>query len=89
MKFPDTVFDNLPGSHDKIKVNIRKIMNTFGPYSRVVTSLAEIVDGKKWRLAWLIINPDKHSCRYIIERYYCKLNEKAIPFEEKKYKLYL
>ena len=32
------------------------------------------------------INADKHSW-YIIEPYYWKLNEKTIPFEEKKDKL--
>ena len=45
--------------------------------------MAEIVDYKKWRSAWLVINPDKSS-RYIIEHYYRKLKEKAIPFEVKK-----
>ena len=87
MKFSDSVFDNLPRFHNRIKVSIRKIMNIFGLYSGVTTSLAEIVDGKKLRSAWLVINPRKHSW-YIIERYYWKLNEKAIPFKEKKDKHY-
>ena len=51
------------------------------------TSLVEIADDLKWRSAWLVIEPDKHSL-YITERYYKKLNEKAIPFQEKKCKLY-
>ena len=87
MKFSDTVFDSLPCFHDKITVSIRKLMKTFGPNYGVATSLAEIVDDKKWRPKWVIINPDKHSW-YIIERYYWKLNEKAIPSEKKKDKLY-
>ena len=87
MKFPDSVFDSLPGFHDKIKVRNRKIIKTFSPNSGVATSLAEIVDIKKWRSAWIVINPGKHSW-YIIERYYWKLNEKAIPSEVKKDKLY-
>ena len=62
-------------------------MKTFGPNSGVATSLAEIVDDKKRRSAWVVINPGKHSW-YIIELYYWKLNEKAIPSEEKKDKLY-
>ena len=55
----------------------------FVPNSGVATSLAEIVDDKKWRSAWVVINPDKHSW-YIIERCYWKLNVKTIPSEEKK-----
>ena len=62
-------------------------MKTFGSNSGVATSLAEIVDDKKWKFAWVVINPGKHSW-YMIERYYWKLNKKAIPSEEKKDKLY-
>ena len=87
IKFPHSVFDSLPRFHDKIKVSVRKIMKTFGPNSGFATGLGEIADDKKWRSAWVVINPDKHSW-YIIERYYWKLNEKAIPSEEKKDKLY-
>ena len=61
-------------------------MKTFGPNSGVATSLAEIVNDKKWRSAWIVINPGKHSW-YIIELYYWKLNEKVIQSEEKKVKL--
>ena len=58
-------------------------MKTFGPNSKVAISLAEIVCDKKWRSAWVFINPGKHSW-HIIERYYWKLNKKAVPSEEKK-----
>ena len=61
-------------------------MKTFGPNSGFATSLVEIVGDKKWRSAWVVINPGKHSW-YIIERYYWKLNKKAIPSDEKKDKL--
>ena len=67
LKFPDSAFDSLPRFHDKTKVSVRKIMKTFSPKIRVATSLAEIVS-----------NPGEHSWN-IIERYYWKLNEKAIP----------
>ena len=67
-------------------VSIKKIMETFGSHNGVATSLDEIVDDKKLRFTWFVINPGKHL-RYIIERYYWKMNEKAIPFEVKKYKL--
>ena len=80
MKFPDSVFDSLPRFHDKINVSVQKIMKTFVPNSGVPTSFAEIVDGKKCGSAWVVVNPGKHSW-YIIERYYWKLNEKAIPSE--------
>ena len=36
-------------------------MKTFDPKSRVTTSLVEIVDDKKWKSAWVVINPGKHS----------------------------
>ena len=68
-------------------MSVRKILKTFDPNSGVATSLAEIVNNKKWRSAWIVINHDKYSW-YIIERYYWKLNEKAILYEEKKDKLY-
>ena len=67
-------------------VSIKKIMETFASHNGIATSLDEIVDDKKLRFTWFVINPGKHS-RYIIERYYWKMNEKTIPFEEKKYKL--
>ena len=63
-------------------------MKTLGPYSEVAKSFAEIVDDKKWRSEWLIINLGKHLW-HIIERYYWKLNEKVFPFDEKKDQLYL
>ena len=62
-------------------------MKTFGPNSKVATSLVEIVDDKKWRFALVVISPGKRS-QNIIERYYWKLNEKAISSEEKNDKLY-
>ena len=58
-------------------------MKTFGPNSGVTINLAEIVDDKKWKSAWVVINPGKHSW-YIIERYYWKLNKKAIRLRRKK-----
>ena len=67
MKFPDSVFYDPPRFQDKIKASVRKIMKTFGPNSGVATNLAEIADDKKWRSAWVAINPRKHSW-YIIER---------------------
>ena len=82
MKFPDSDFDGLSPFHDKIKMNVRKTMKAFGQNSGVGTSLAQIADDKKWRN-----RNGKHSW-YIIQRYYWKLNEKAIPSEEKKDKLY-
>ena len=51
MKFLDSVFDSLPFFHDKMNMNVRKIMKTFDPNCAVATSLAEIVDDKKWRFA--------------------------------------
>ena len=87
IKCPESVFDSLPHFHDKIKVSFRKIMKIFGPNREVATSLAEIVDDRKWRSVWVVTNLAKHSW-YIIELYYWKLNEKAILSEEKKDKLY-
>ena len=60
IKFPDSFFDSLPRFHEKIKMTIWKIANTFGLYNRVVTSFGKIVDDTKF--AWLAINPEKHSC---------------------------
>ena len=80
MKFPDSVFGRVPRFHDKLRVNIRRIVKTFDPYRGVATTMVEIVDYKKWRSTWLAIYPDKQSW-YIIERYYCKLHKKTIPFE--------
>ena len=74
MKFPDSVFDSLPRFHDKIKVSVKKIMKIFVPRSGVATSL-------------IVTNLGKYSW-YLIERYCWKLNEKAIPSEEKKDKFY-
>ena len=87
MKFPESVFESLPRFNNKVKVSIQKIMKIFDPYSEVATSLADIVDENKWRFRSLVINPEKHSW-YIIESYYWKSNEKAIPSKEKKDKLY-
>ena len=87
MKFPGSVFDSIHRFHNKIKLSVRKIMKTFGLNNGVATSLAEIVDNKKWRSAWSAINSGKHS-RYLIKRYYWKLNGNTISSEEKKDKLY-
>ena len=38
-------------------MSVLKIMKTFGPNSGVATILAEIVDNKKWRSAWVVISP--------------------------------
>ena len=87
MKFLNSVYDSLPGFHNKIKVTVPKITKKFGPNSRVATDLFEIVDDKKWKSAWIVINPGKHLW-YIIERHYYKLNGNSILFEDKKDKLY-
>ena len=85
MQFPDDIFESLPRWNDTRKVSVRKVMKIFGPLSGVAISLAEIVDNKKWKSAWLVINPEVHNW-YTIERYYWKSSgkAKAIPFEEKK-----
>ena len=59
MKFTDSVFYSLPHFRNKMKENIQKIMKMFGPSCGVVTSLVEIVQDKKWRSAWLVINHEK------------------------------
>ena len=69
IKFPESFFGSLPRFRSKIKVSTRKTIKTLGPNSGVGTSLAEIVDDAKWRSAWVVINPCKHSW-YIIECYY-------------------
>ena len=38
MKFPGSAFDSVPRFHDKIKVSVREIRETFGPYSGVAKS---------------------------------------------------
>ena len=85
MQFPDDIFESLPRWYDTRKVSVRKVMKIFGPLSGVAISLAKIVDNKKWKSAWLVINPEVHNW-YTIERYYWKSSgkAKAIPFEEKK-----
>ena len=60
MKFPESVFYSLPRIHYKIKVSVRKVMKTFGPNSTVATDLAELIDDKKWRSTWVVINSGKH-----------------------------
>ena len=40
------------------------------------------------KIRMAVINPNKHSWYIIEQRYYWKLNEKTIPVEEKKDKLY-
>ena len=52
-------------------MSFRQIMKTFGPNSGFETGLAKIVDDKKWRSEWVVINPRKHWW-YIMIRYYWK-----------------
>ena len=60
MKFPESVFYSLPRIHNKIKVSVRKVMKTFGRNSTVAVDLAELIDDKKWRSTWVVINSGKH-----------------------------
>ena len=69
----------------KLQVMTTPIPIPIGPYSRVITSLGEIVDDGKSSSACMFSNPDKRSW-YIIEHHYWI--EKAILFDEKKDKLY-
>ena len=87
MTFPNGVFESLPRWNDTRKVSVRKVMKIFGPFSGVAISLAEIVDDKKWKFAWLVIKPKVQSW-YTIERYYWKSPAKAIPVKEKKVDVY-
>ena len=59
-------------------------MKTFCPNSGVATSLAEIVDDRKWRSVCVLIKPGKHSW-YIIKHYYWKLNKKPFCLRKKLY----
>ena len=87
MKFPDDVSKNLPRVHDMIRVSVPKIMKIFGPFSGIATSLAEIIDDKKWKSAWLVVTPTKHSW-YLIERYYWKSSPKSNSLVQKQDDMY-
>ena len=39
----------------KITVNVRRIINTFGSFSRIVIALKTIINNKKWNNAWIVL----------------------------------
>ena len=39
----------------KITVNMRRIINTFGSFSRIVIALKTIINNKKWNNAWIVL----------------------------------
>ena len=82
INFPDVVLESLPRWNDMTKVSVRKILKMFGPFSGVAMSLASIVNDKKWKSAWLIIRPEKHSS-FTVERSYWKSSAKVISVEKK------
>ena len=69
IKFPESIFDTLTRFHNKVEVSVWKIMKTFGLSSGIGTNLFEVADGKKWRSAWVVINPGKQLL-YKIEHCY-------------------
>ena len=60
----------------KIEASVRKITSAFGSSSSVALQISDFV-GRKWKSAWLILSPQKHSW-FTIDRFYWKGNRKAM-----------
>ena len=75
------VFESWSRWHNKSKVSVQKILKIFGNLS-----FLNYCD-RKWKLAWLVIIPKKHSW-YVVERYYWKSSAKVIPVEGENIKVY-
>ena len=73
IQFSKTEYQRLSQYNGKIKVSVRKITNLFGKNSGVCRRILEVVNNKKWKSSWLILESDGHSMYRI-----CKVYWKAI-----------
>ena len=55
----------------KIKVGVRKIVKHFGEFCGASLFISKVIKDKKWKSAWLLLEPEKHSM-YCIRNFYLK-----------------
>ena len=78
VQFPDEILEKLPTMNDNIKVSVRMIIKTFGPYSGIALSLKDEVMDRKWKSAWIILRHCSRKFWYNVERIYWK-SPKGVP----------
>ena len=54
-------YQKLSQYNGKIKVSARKIANLFGDHSAVSIRILEVVNNRKWKSSWLLLESEKHS----------------------------
>ena len=65
----------------KIKVSTRKIANLFGEHSDVSIRILEVVNNRKWKSSWLLLESEKHSM-YRIRKVYWKSIKNPIAIKD-------
>ena len=54
----------------KIKAGVRKIVKFFREFCGASLFISEVIKDKKWKSAWVLLEPEKHSMYHICNFYW-------------------
>ena len=81
IQFSEKEYQKLSQYNGKIKVSARKIANLFGEHSGVSIRILEVVNNRKWKSSWLLLESEKHSM-YRIRKVYWKSIKNPIAIKD-------
>ena len=81
IQFSEKEYQKLSQHNGKIKVSARKIANLFGEHSGVSVRILEVVNSRKWKSSWLLLESEKHSM-YRIRKVYRKSIKNPIAIKD-------
>ena len=78
LQFSEKDYKKLSKYNGKIKVCARKIVNHFGEHCGASLLISEVVNNRKWKSSWLLLEPEKHSM-YRIRKFYWIVTDNEAP----------
>ena len=81
LTFTDKEQKQLNKYNGKIKISTRKLLKYFGGHSGVAKQVSLMVNNKKWRSAWLLLEHKRHSTYLVRKVYWKKGNKDELPTE--------
>ena len=80
LQFSEKDYKKLSKYNGKNKVCARKIVNLFGEHCGASLLISEVVNKRKWKSSWLLLEPEKHPM-YRIRKFYWIVTDNEAPSE--------
>ena len=79
IKFKEKDYEGLSKYNGKIKISVRKIVKLFGQLSGVSLRISEIVNNRKWKSSWLVLEREELSWYRISKVYWKSKKGSSVP----------